>query len=82
MKDRIKQVDGIVHRSEEGAKFFVESTIPSVCKHRTHEERGKDPLLLFFYMAGHGMSCPELKGQGRGNTTHSSSDLWAYKAKT
>ncbi|PPD96239.1 hypothetical protein GOBAR_DD06735 [Gossypium barbadense] len=35
-----EKVDGIVRRSEEGAEFFVESTVPSVCKDRINAHDG------------------------------------------
>ncbi|KAG8475850.1 hypothetical protein CXB51_032724 [Gossypium anomalum] len=35
-----EQVDGIVRRSEEGAEFFAESTVPSVCKDRINAHDG------------------------------------------
>lgn len=35
-----QQVDGVVRQSEEGAEFFVESTVPSVCKHRIRGHEG------------------------------------------
>ncbi|MBA0805846.1 hypothetical protein Gohar_005335, partial [Gossypium harknessii] len=35
-----EQVDGIIRRSEEGAEFFVESTVPSVCKDRINAHDG------------------------------------------
>ncbi|XVF11635.1 hypothetical protein REPUB_Repub08aG0044300 [Reevesia pubescens] len=44
-----EQVDGIVRRSEEGAEFFAESTIPSVCKHRITAHEGGCASILFEY---------------------------------
>ncbi|XWS37176.1 hypothetical protein CRYUN_Cryun19dG0020300 [Craigia yunnanensis] len=47
-----EQVDGIVRRSEEGAEFFAESTIPSVCKHRINAHEGGCASILFEYNSG------------------------------
>ncbi|XVF08792.1 hypothetical protein REPUB_Repub07fG0033500 [Reevesia pubescens] len=47
-----QQVDGIVRRSEEGAEFFAESTIPSVCKHRISAHEGGCASILFEYNSG------------------------------
>lgn len=47
-----QQVDGIVRQSEEGAEFFVESTVPSVCKHRIHAHEGGCAAILFEYNSG------------------------------
>lgn len=41
------QVDGVVRRSEEGAEFFAESTVPSFCKHRVHAHEGGCASILF-----------------------------------
>ncbi|GLT28102.1 hypothetical protein SLA2020_030580 [Shorea laevis] len=46
------QVDGIVRRSEEGAEFFAESTISTVCKHRIHAHEGGCASILFEYNSG------------------------------
>ncbi|KAA0057800.1 autophagy-related protein 16 [Cucumis melo var. makuwa] len=42
-----QQVDGVVRQSEEGAEFFVESTVPSVCKHRIRGHEGGCGTILF-----------------------------------
>ncbi|GMJ00085.1 AUTOPHAGY 16 [Hibiscus trionum] len=42
-----EQVDGIVRRSEEGAEFFSESTVPSVCKHRINAHEGGCASIMF-----------------------------------
>ncbi|KAE8668055.1 putative F-box and wd40 domain protein [Hibiscus syriacus] len=47
-----EQVDGIVRRSEEGAEFFAESTVPSVCKHRINAHEGGCASILFEYNSG------------------------------
>nr|KJB51147.1 hypothetical protein B456_008G203700 [Gossypium raimondii] len=44
-----EQVDGIVRRSEEGAEFFVESTVPSVCKDRINAHDGGCASIMFEY---------------------------------
>ncbi|KAG4131933.1 hypothetical protein ERO13_D09G245500v2 [Gossypium hirsutum] len=44
-----EQVDGIVRRSEEGAEFFAESTVPSVCSHRINAHEGGCASILFEY---------------------------------
>ncbi|KAI4343673.1 hypothetical protein L6164_010994 [Bauhinia variegata] len=47
-----QQVDGIVRRSEEGAEFFSESTIPSACKYRLNAHEGGCASILFEYNSG------------------------------
>ncbi|KAK8265989.1 hypothetical protein V6Z12_D12G214700 [Gossypium hirsutum] len=42
-----EKVDGIVRRSEEGAEFFVESTVPSVCKDRINAHDGGCASIMF-----------------------------------
>ncbi|TYH40100.1 hypothetical protein ES332_D12G223500v1 [Gossypium tomentosum] len=42
-----EKVDGIVRRSEEGAEFFVESTVPSVCKDRINAHDGGGASIMF-----------------------------------
>ncbi|KAK8323165.1 hypothetical protein V6Z12_A12G215100 [Gossypium hirsutum] len=42
-----EQVDGIVRRSEEGAEFFAESTVPSVCKDRINAHDGGCASIMF-----------------------------------
>ncbi|KAG4171087.1 hypothetical protein ERO13_A12G186901v2 [Gossypium hirsutum] len=44
-----EQVDGIVRRSEEGAEFFAESTVPSVCKDRINAHDGGCASIMFEY---------------------------------
>ncbi|XP_034217292.1 autophagy-related protein 16 isoform X1 [Prunus dulcis] len=47
-----QQVDGVVRQSEEGAEYFVESTIPSACKSRIHAHEGGCASILFEYNSG------------------------------
>lgn len=47
-----QQVDGIVRQSEEGAEYFVESTVPSMCKHRIHAHESGCASILFEYNTG------------------------------
>ncbi|CAA0836158.1 Transducin/WD40 repeat-like superfamily protein [Striga hermonthica] len=42
-----QQVDGIVRQSEEGAEFYVESTIPATCKLRIPAHEGGCASILF-----------------------------------
>ena len=42
-----QQVDGIVRRNEDGAEYFVESTIPSTCKHKITAHEGGCASILF-----------------------------------
>ncbi|KAL8154201.1 hypothetical protein V2J09_011961 [Rumex salicifolius] len=42
-----QQVDGMVRQSEEGAEYFVESTMPGGCKNRIHAHDGGCASLLF-----------------------------------
>ncbi|GAV90849.1 LOW QUALITY PROTEIN: WD40 domain-containing protein/ATG16 domain-containing protein/Abhydrolase_5 domain-containing protein [Cephalotus follicularis] len=42
-----QQVDGVVRRSEEGAEYFVESTVPALCKHRIHAHEGGCASIIF-----------------------------------
>ncbi|CAO2824728.1 unnamed protein product [Amaranthus hypochondriacus] len=44
-----QQADGVVRQSEEGAEYFVESTIPSTCKNRIHAHDGGCASILFEY---------------------------------
>lgn len=44
-----EQADGVVRQSEEGAEFFVESTIPTTCKNRIHAHDGGCASILFEY---------------------------------
>jgi len=44
-----QQVDGIVRQSEEGAEFFLESSIPSTCKYRLRAHEGGCASMLFEY---------------------------------
>ncbi|XVF49727.1 hypothetical protein PTKIN_Ptkin04bG0036500 [Pterospermum kingtungense] len=49
-----EQVEGIVRRSEEGAEFFAESTVPSVCWHRinAHEASSSNNLFVWDVNSG------------------------------
>ncbi|KAE8717436.1 putative F-box and wd40 domain protein [Hibiscus syriacus] len=47
-----EQVDGIVRRSEQGAEFVAELTVPSVCKHRINAHEGGCASILFEYNSG------------------------------
>ncbi|KAJ6294171.1 hypothetical protein OIU76_022288 [Salix suchowensis] len=47
-----QQVDGIVRRNEDGAEYFVESTIPSTCKHKITAHEGGCASILFEYNSG------------------------------
>ncbi|KAL8547538.1 hypothetical protein ACS0TY_007029 [Phlomoides rotata] len=44
-----QQVDGVVRQSEEGAEYYVESTIPSACKQRIPAHEGGCSSILFEY---------------------------------
>lgn len=44
-----QQVDGVVRQSEEGAEYFVESSIPSTCNNRIHAHDGGCASTLFEY---------------------------------
>lgn len=44
-----QQVDGVVRQSEEGAEYFVESTIPTACQTRIHAHDGGCASILFEY---------------------------------
>lgn len=47
-----QQVDGVVRRSEEGAEYFMDSTVFSVCKHNIHAHNGGCASILFEYNSG------------------------------
>ncbi|XP_015882420.1 autophagy-related protein 16 isoform X2 [Ziziphus jujuba] len=47
-----QQVDGVVRRSEDGAEYFMESYVPSQCKHRIHAHEGGCASILFEYNSG------------------------------
>ncbi|XP_002511279.2 autophagy-related protein 16 isoform X2 [Ricinus communis] len=47
-----QQVDGVVRQSEEGAEFFMESTIPSACKHKITAHDGGCASILYEYNSG------------------------------
>ncbi|KAE8036878.1 hypothetical protein FH972_009511 [Carpinus fangiana] len=47
-----QQVDGVVRRNEDGAEFFLESSVPSVCKHRINAHEGGCASTLFEYNSG------------------------------
>ncbi|KAL3512649.1 hypothetical protein ACH5RR_025366 [Cinchona calisaya] len=42
-----QQVDGVVRQSEEGAEYYVESTIPSICKQRIPAHGGGCAAIVF-----------------------------------
>ncbi|XP_038686425.1 autophagy-related protein 16 [Tripterygium wilfordii] len=42
-----QQVDGVVRQSEDGAEFYVESTIPSTCKNKIIAHEGGCASILF-----------------------------------
>lgn len=42
-----QQIDGVVRQSEEGAEYFVETFVPSVCKHKIHAHEGGCASILF-----------------------------------
>ncbi|XP_074331127.1 autophagy-related protein 16-like [Apium graveolens] len=44
-----QQVDGVVRQSEEGAKYYVESTIPTANKHKISAHQGGCAALVFEY---------------------------------
>ncbi|KAG9156563.1 hypothetical protein Leryth_006533 [Lithospermum erythrorhizon] len=44
-----QQVDGIIRQSEDGAEFFMESTIPTTCKQRIPAHDGGCASVLFEY---------------------------------
>ncbi|CAI0447471.1 unnamed protein product [Linum tenue] len=62
MADRLKasgleklarqQVDGVVRRSEDGAEYFVESSIPSSCTHKITAHNDGCGSILFEYNSG------------------------------
>lgn len=47
-----QQVDGVVRRSEEGAEFFMDSVVPSTCKHKINAHEGGCAAILFEYNSG------------------------------
>lgn len=47
-----QQVDGVVRQSEDGAEYFVESTIPTACQHRIPAHEGGCASILFEYNSG------------------------------
>lgn len=47
-----QQVDGVVRQSEEGAEFFMEPIVPSVCKHKITAHDGGCAAILFEYNSG------------------------------
>ncbi|KAM7276318.1 hypothetical protein ACFE04_018184 [Oxalis oulophora] len=47
-----QQVDGVVRRSEEGAEYFVESTVPSTCRNRIRAHDGGCGSILFEHNSG------------------------------
>ncbi|KDP30999.1 hypothetical protein JCGZ_11375 [Jatropha curcas] len=44
-----QQVDGVVRQNEDGAEYFVESTVPSVCKHKITAHEGGCASIIFEY---------------------------------
>ncbi|KAK3017860.1 hypothetical protein RJ639_004552 [Escallonia herrerae] len=42
-----QQVDGVVRRSEEGAEYYVESTVPDTCKHKIPAHEGGCAAIIF-----------------------------------
>lgn len=44
-----QQVDGVVRRNEDGDEYFVESTLPSLCKHRSRVHEGGCASIMFEY---------------------------------
>ncbi|KAA8540737.1 hypothetical protein F0562_024344 [Nyssa sinensis] len=47
-----QQVDGVVRQSEEGAEYYVESTIPTANKHKIPAHEGGCASILFEYNSG------------------------------
>ncbi|KAK9278221.1 hypothetical protein L1049_027783 [Liquidambar formosana] len=47
-----QQVDGVVRQCEEGAEYFVESPIPTACKHKIPAHEGGCASILFQYNSG------------------------------
>uniref|UniRef100_A0A5B7AEM1 Putative transducin family protein n=2 Tax=Davidia involucrata TaxID=16924 RepID=A0A5B7AEM1_DAVIN len=47
-----QQVDGVVRQSEEGAEYYVESTIPTAYKHKIPAHEGGCASILFEYNSG------------------------------
>ncbi|KAD4585632.1 hypothetical protein E3N88_23233 [Mikania micrantha] len=47
-----QQVDGVVRQSEEGAEFYVESTIPKACKYRIPAHDGGCASIVFENSSG------------------------------
>lgn len=44
-----QQVDGVVRQSEEGAEYYVESIVPSICKQRISAHGGGCAAIVFEY---------------------------------
>ncbi len=44
-----QQVDGVVRQSEDGAEYFVESTIPTACRHKITAHEGGCASIMFEY---------------------------------
>ncbi|KAF2293244.1 hypothetical protein GH714_040602 [Hevea brasiliensis] len=42
-----QQVDGVVRQSEDGAEYFVESTIPTACRHKITAHEGGCASIMF-----------------------------------
>ncbi|PWA74004.1 transducin/WD40 repeat-like superfamily protein [Artemisia annua] len=47
-----QQVDGVVRQSEEGAEYFVESTMPKTCNHRIPAHDGGCASIVFDHSSG------------------------------
>ncbi|XP_051149790.1 autophagy-related protein 16 [Andrographis paniculata] len=47
-----QQIDGIVRQSEEGAEYYAESTVPTMCKQRIPAHEGGCSSILFEYNSG------------------------------
>nr|GEV27066.1 hypothetical protein [Tanacetum cinerariifolium] len=47
-----QQVDGVVRQSEEGAEYYVESTIPKTCNHRIPAHDGGCASIVFDHNSG------------------------------
>nr|KJB38737.1 hypothetical protein B456_006G269900 [Gossypium raimondii] len=73
-----EQVDGIVRRSEEGAEFFAESTVPSVCSHRINAHEGGCASILFEYNSSKLISGGQDRSVKMWDTTSSSNNLFVW----
>ncbi|TYI12522.1 hypothetical protein ES332_A09G283600v1 [Gossypium tomentosum] len=73
-----EQVDGIVRRSEDGAEFFAESTVPSVCSHRINAHEGGCASILFEYNSGKLISGGQDRSVKMWDTASSSNNLFVW----